>query len=296
MIALVFGVYLSQTLASSSPSVVVVNHDTLVQDNSPGPYGTDENQSEIASTVGPQIIGQSPLPAGLVGNVPQIEVSYDNMPFSGDQGSYCWAGIATTNQSNATAERTCNTVVMPTNSTGLPTIAVYPNATISFPFFGQQHPENLEASLFQSGSMTLVKSNASAIGGFALGVLPAGNYVLSINASYGLSYILEYYGIKQIESANYSEGSITISIGSPSVEMKTLSQNLPTGFESVGFPGLEEWPLTISSASVVKDVNLSSISVISGDWVKFLPSYLPEVAQWNGGQYAPRWCGKALRQ
>ena len=92
VIALVFGVYLSLTLASSSSSVVVVNHDTLVQGNSPGPYGTDENQSEIASTVGPQIIGQSPLPAGLVGNVPQIEVSYDNMPFSGEQGSYCWAG------------------------------------------------------------------------------------------------------------------------------------------------------------------------------------------------------------
>ena len=127
--------------------------------------------------------------------------------------------------------------------------------------------------------------------------LPAGDYVLSVNASYGLSYTLDYYGIKQIESANYSEGSIKISIGSPSVQMKTLSQNLPTGSESVGFPGLEAWPLTISSASVVKDVNLSSISVISGDWVKFLPSYLPEVGP-NGTEVNMLLAGavKPLRQ
>ena len=86
-ISLIFGVYLSLTLASTSSSVVVVNHNTLVQGNSPGSYGTYGNQSEIISTSGPQMFGLSPLPAGLVGNVPQIEVSYDNMPFSGEQGS-----------------------------------------------------------------------------------------------------------------------------------------------------------------------------------------------------------------
>ena len=109
--------------------------------------------------------------------------------------------------------------------------------------------------------MKLIDTNASTLGGFALGSLPAGDYILSLNASYGRSFVLDYCGIKQIESANYSEGSISIAIGSPSVQMKTLSMDFSSGSESVGFPGLEVWPLALSSASVVKDVNLRLRSV-----------------------------------
>jgi hypothetical protein len=195
------------------------------------------------------------------------------MPFFGEQGSYCWAGIATTNQSTTTASRTCHAAALPKETTGLPTIAVYPQANLSFWLPNQGRPTSLQATLFESGSMKLVSANASAVGGFALGSLPVGDYILRVNASFDRSFTSAYYGIKQIGSVNYGEGNIKISIGSPSVQ----TAGLTTAGASLTFPGLEVWPLTFSSAQLVSHVNLTSISVISGDWVRFLPSYLPEV-------------------
>jgi hypothetical protein len=255
---------------------------TSVQSNLPGPYGIEGSPNGVASAAGPQIPGLPPLPAGLVGNVPRIGVSYENMPFSGEQGSYCWAGIATTNQSTATTGRTCHIAAPPTNSISLPTIAVYPNATLYFGLRDQQNPSNVEATLFESGSMRLVETSASAfLSGFALGPLQAGDYILKVNESFGGSHTSAYFGIKQIESVDYREGSIAISIGSPSVHMVTLTQPAgnpgSVGSKTEGFVGLETWPLTLSSPTLMRDVNLTSISVISGDWVRFLPSYLPEV-------------------
>jgi hypothetical protein len=261
--------------------LLLSGHTNPVQTTVPGPYGAEGNQTETASGPGPQVAGLSPLPAGLVGNVPAIKASYDNMPFSGEQGSYCWAGIATTNQSTTAAARACHTAAPPTETTGIPTITVYPNATIYLGSPDQPSPTSLQATLFESGSMKLVKTNTSAMGGFALGLLPVGDYILMANASFGHSYTSDYYGIKQIGSVNYSEGSIKISIGSPSVEMATLTEpagNKGSAGEMTGSSvGLETWPLTLSSATVVSGVNLTSISVIDGDWVRFLPSYLPEV-------------------
>ena len=196
------------------------------------------------------------------------------------RGRYCWAGNAATNQETTAAGGRCVSSAPPTNSTGLPIIAVYPNARFSFGFT-YQHPESVEASIFQSGSMAVVMTNSSAINGFSLGSLPAGNYIMGLNASFGRSYTSEYYGIKPIESANYSEGSIAIVNRGESAEMQSITQPAgnagSVGGMTVSFPGLSVYHLTLSSAATVEDVNLSAISVISGDWVKFIPSYLPEV-------------------
>jgi hypothetical protein len=250
------------------------SHTNPTQTAVPGPYSAQGNETETAAP--PGALTPAPLPAALVGSVPGIGVLYDNMPFWGELGSYCWAGIATTNQTTTASARTCVSNPMPADSSGLPTIAVYPNASISFEFSDQQYPNDLQASLFQSGSMKLVSANASAIGGLALGSLPTGDYVLSLNASFDRSFTSAYYGIKQIDSVNFSEGSIKISIGSPMVDHEGLSDSA-SGGPSETFVGLESWPLTISSPTVVRDVNLTAISVISGDWVRFFPSYLPEV-------------------
>jgi hypothetical protein len=247
---------------------------------SPGPYGTDVNATGVAGTgqTGePQLPGLPPLPATLVGTIPAVDVVYQQMPFTGMQGSYCWAGIATTNQSTTTSERTCHAAALPANSPGIPTVAVYPNATLSFQFADQQYPKSLSASLLQSGSMKLVSTNTSAIGGFALGSLRVGNYLLVINASYPRSYTVDYYDVMQIESPTYASGNISISIGSPVVHMGSLSIAEGTGTMTTSFPTLELWPLTLTSPSVINGVNLTSMSVINGDWVQFLPSYLPEV-------------------
>jgi len=236
--------------------------------SSPGPYGTGGYP------------GVSPLPAGVVGTVPEIRVNYANGVFSGEQGPYCWAGNAATNQVTTGAGGKCVSSVPPTNSTGLPTIAVYPNTHFSFGFT-YQHPESVEASIFQSGSMEVVMINSSTINGFSLGSLPAGNYIMDVNASFGRSYTSEYFGIKPLESANYSEGSIAIVNRGESSEMESITQ--PAGNAgsvssmTVSFPSLSVYHLTLSSATMVEDVNLSSISVISGDWVRFVPSHLPEV-------------------
>jgi hypothetical protein len=140
---------------------------------------------------------------------------------------------------------------------------------------------NIAAALFDSGSMNLVESNSSANSGFALGVLPVGDYILMVNATWARSYTIDYFGIQQIASVNFTEGSISISVGSPSVRIVSMSG--PAGnpsspsTETVSGPDLETWPLTLSSPAMIKGVNLTASSVISGNWVRFLPSYLPEV-------------------
>ena len=126
----------------------------------------------------------------------RIEVSWDNEPFSGFQGSYCWRGIATTVQTASTSALTCYAAALPDTSAGLPTIAVYPNATLSFQFPDQQYPQSLTASLYRSGSMQPVQSNVSAASELALGLLPAGGYILSVHAKYGQSFTFEYFGIQ----------------------------------------------------------------------------------------------------
>ena len=63
--------------------------------------------------------------------------------------------------------------------------------------------------------------------------------------------------------------------------MKSITQPAgnagSVGGMTVSFPGLIIYHLTLSSANMVEGVNLSAISVITGDWVRFIPSYLPEV-------------------
>ncbi len=274
----------------------VTNHPSPAQTTAPGPYSTETNQTGTQTgTAPPSERGVPPLPPSLLGNAPEIVAEYDNMPFAGEQGPYCWAGNATTVQAGTTAALGCHSAASPTEMSGLPTIAVYPNATLGFQFpediyvgfggasFVSMTGLTLAASLFQSGSMSLVASNPSSISGFALGILPAGDYILKVNATWGHSYTVDYFGIQQIESVNFTEGSISISIGSPSVRMTSLTQpaggSAPSsqGQTTVSGPDLETWPLTLTSPTVVRSVNLSSISVIRGDWVRFLPSFLPEV-------------------
>jgi hypothetical protein len=272
----------------------VTNHPAPAQTTAPGPYAADEDQTTQNSTQAAVPIaaaGVPPLPSSLLGVAPEIDVYYDNMPFTGEQGSYCWAGNADTVQNDTSAPRTCQTVPSPAQMSGLPTIAVYPNATVSFTLPKDSYPGfgggsfvdlngmTLGAQLFDSGSMTLVKSTSSAVSGFPLGTLPVGDYILRVNATWGASYTVDYYGIQQIQSVDFSEGGITISIGSPAVQMNTISG----GGQTDSGPDLETWPLTLTSPTVVRDVNLSATSVISGDWIQFLPSYLPEVGP-NGTQ------------
>ncbi len=153
-------------------------------------------------------------------------------------------------------------------------MVVYPNATLNFGVSDWQNTQNITASLFQSGSMKLVATSSSVENGFGLGSLTTGDYILVANATFGLSFTSDYFGIKQIESANYAEGDITISVGSPS-QPNPSPGSTPSSI--TGFPSLQEYPLTISSPTVIEDVNLSSIGLVSGYWIKFLPSFLPEV-------------------
>ena len=212
------------------------------------------------------------------------------MPFSGEQGSYCWTGNADAVQNDTGAPRTCQSFRPPTQMSAIPTIAVYPNATIGFQFPKDSYPGfgggsfvdmngmNIAATLFDSGSMKVVRSNSTANSGFALGVLPVGGYILAVNATWARSYTLDYFGVQQIASVNFTEGPISIAVGSPSTQ--SVSMSGPAGgssLETVIGPDLETWPLTLSSPTIVKGVNLTASSVISGNWVKFLPSYLPEV-------------------
>lgn len=246
----------------------------------PGSYAPEQNQTTISPPVfTPQMAGLPQLPAEVEGSTPVMQLGYDNEGFSGEQVAYCWAGDATTNQTATMAPRTCHSSAPPTNSTGLPTVAVYPNATVSFSVSDDQSPLSGIVSLYGPGSIGLIATNSSAMYGFSLGSLPTGNYLISVNASFsGGSFLLDYFGIKQLESVNYSEGSIKISIGSPDVQSESFSLDVPgQGTKIVGFVGYETWPLTLSSATIVTGVNLTASSVILGDWVKFLPSYLPQV-------------------
>ncbi len=275
---------------------LVTSRPSPAQTTVPGTYGVEANQTGTRTQAAPTPgNGVPPLPPSLLGTAPVIDAEYENMPFAGEQGSYCWAGNATTVQLGTTAAPTCYSAPSPTEMSGLPTIAVYPNATVGFQFpedlysgfsgasFVNMTGLALAAYLYQSGSMDLVTSNASAISGFALGALPAGDYVLKVNATWGRSFTVDYFGVQQIRSVDFAEGGITISVGSPSVQMASMSQ--PAGGSAPGSqgdmtvsgPDLETWPLTLTSPTLVRDVNLSSISVIKGDWVRFLPSFLPEV-------------------
>jgi len=274
---------------------VATSHPSLpspAQTSAPGPYAAALNQTSTESEATPPAGAATnvpPLPAALVGAVPEVDVEYDNMPFTGEQGSYCWAGGATTVQSDTPVAPTCRAVTPPIQMSGLPTIAVYPNASVGFQFpedvymgLGGGSAVNMsglaiDATLLQSGSMTPIKSSTSAISGFTLGHLPTGDYVLMTNATWGRSYTVDYFGIQQIDSVRFSEGSIAISVGEPQVERQSISGGASGSEMTESGPVLETWPLTLTSSSVVTNVNLASISVIKGDWIRFLPSVLPEV-------------------
>jgi len=256
------------------------NANTSVSTSIAVPSPIEANQTAAGAPISaPQAPGLPQLPAEVLGGTPVMQMGYDQWGFQGEQVAYCWAGIAATNQTTTAAPRTCHSSAPPTDSTGLPTVAVYPNATVSFSLSDNQSPQSGNVSLYESGSMNLISNNASAMYGFSLRQLPAGSYVISVNASFsGGSYLLDYFGIKQLASVNYSEGSIKISIGSPAVQMESFTLSAPNqGTKTVGFVGYETWPLTLSSATVINGVNLTAFSVIEGDWVRFLPSYLPQV-------------------
>jgi hypothetical protein len=125
--------------------------------------------------------------------------------------------------------------------------------------------------------MRLVKSNGTVRAGFPFGQLLPGDYILSVNASYGRSYTSNYYGIKQIASANYSTGSIKIALGSPSVQTESFGRTTSSGYAGATLARLETLSLNLSSSNAVRNVNLSSISVIDGTWVRFIPSYFSTI-------------------
>jgi hypothetical protein len=76
------------------------------------------------------------------------------------------------------------------------------------------------------------------------------------------------------DSAAYNTG-ITIKLGVPQVQDVTVSENRSNGGGSEGL-GWEEIPITVYAPATTA-VNLTSLSLFKGGWLKIVPSYLPDV-------------------
>ncbi len=76
------------------------------------------------------------------------------------------------------------------------------------------------------------------------------------------------------DSAAYSTG-ITIKLGVAQIHDATISENQSNGGGSQGL-GWEEIPITVYAPATTA-VNLTSLTLFQGGWLKIVPSYLPDV-------------------
>jgi len=77
-----------------------------------------------------------------------------------------------------------------------------------------------------------------------------------------------------MDSAAYSTG-ITIKVGAPEFQQVTIDQSFSSGSGEEGF-GWDILPITVYAPTTTA-VNLTSLTLNEGGWLKIIPSYLPQV-------------------
>lgn len=213
-------------------------------------------------------------PEYFPGNPPQIILYYDNNPFTGAQGSYCWP------PSDWGVGSKCVDII-PSNSSMVPVVAVYPSPTVGFDSTFQKGLQGFVIRLFGgsqlievfSGEVSENESNFPLSNNLPLN-FTSGNYILGVYASYSGGEVSSYYNLTTVSSpAAYVDRGVRIQIDEPSLHYINLTTPSGGYGRDVGW---EDWPLTITS-NTITSVNLAANSVVFGTWVQFVPSHLTNV-------------------
>ena len=198
---------------------------------------------------------------------PQIVLGYDNMPFTGAQGSYCWPPAVWGPTKCVNAD--------PLASGSIPLVAVYPRPNVTLTSTLASGLQGFMIKLYSEHPLSQVFSGA-VTGyhpyGFPLN-FTSGDYLLGVYASYGSAEVSSYYNLTTVATPNSRvDSGLRVQIGSPAVHYVsfTAPQSTSSG------PSWEDWPLTVYS-NTTTDVDLSAGSVIDGVWVQFVPSHLANV-------------------
>ncbi len=78
-----------------------------------------------------------------------------------------------------------------------------------------------------------------------------------------------------MDSAAYNTG-ITVKLGTPDVQQVTITDILPSGNGGAEGFGWDEIPITVYAPTTTA-VNLTSLTLNEGGWLRIVPSYLPDV-------------------
>ena len=237
-----------------------------------GPFITDTGTSSFTSTASASTGttgGRAPYPLYLPASPPLGLLYYDNMPFTGLQGSYCWP------PSGSGAEVRCADIAG-IKPSAVPVVAVYPRPNVTFSSTFWRGIQGVSIELYKGASTDPVFSGR-VTGyhpyGFPLN-FTSGSYLLSVIDYYGGGAdVSSYYNLTAVASPSASVvGGLKIQVGSPEVHYFTMT----TPNYTVSGPSWEDWPITVTS-NATTDVDLSAASVIYGDWVEFVPSHLTNV-------------------
>ena len=211
----------------------------------------------------------SPYPVYLPSTPPTGLLSYDNMPFEGLRGSYCWP------PSGAGARVQC--VYAPTlDSASFPVVAVYPRPNVTFTSDFWRGIEGVFIRLY-SGSSSVPLFSGEVTGyhpyGFPLN-FTSGSYLLSVFDFYGGgAEVSSYYNLTTVAGPSVTiVDGLKVQVGDPAVHYFSLSNPNYT----VSGPSWEDWPVTVYS-NTTTGVDLSAASVIYGNRVEFVPSHLADV-------------------
>ena len=231
-----------------------------------GPFLNETGLPAFTSTTASQPPGreiQSPL--YLPGTPPPGLLSYDNMPFEGLQGSYCWP-----------PSRAQCVDVTSLDPAGFPVVAVYPRPNVTFSSTFWRGIQGVFIRLYDGSSPTPVFSG-EVTGyhpfGFPLN-FTSGSHLLSVFDYYGGgAEVSSYYNLTTVRSPSATiDHGLKVQVGSPGVHYFSVS----TPNYTVTGPMWEDWPVTVYS-NATTSVDLSAASVIYGNWVEFVPSHLTDV-------------------
>ena len=196
---------------------------------------------------------------------PRILLYYDNEPFTGLAGSYCWPPPAWG------APTSCVDRASPAVGS-IPTIAVYPSPTVSFYSTFVGGLEGFTVMVYRENPLSRVFSG-QVTGDLPLNVT-SGNYLIGAYGSFGGADVSAYYNLTVVfgPSVRVDQG-ISIQLGSPAVHTGSLPVG---GGGTMSGVFWEDWPVTVRS-NLTTDVYLNATSVTSGTWVEFVPSHLTDV-------------------
>ena len=258
-------------------SVVAILHPST-QDNTStsttsqgfAPIAKTSNTQNTATTTSTQRTANSTFsPPG----VPSIWLNYEQMVFSGRQGSYCW--------SFSSPSSPCVTESVPLNTSAVPTVAVYPQPSIAFeigpPAMRQSPNGAMSYTLYTLNPLHTVLSESGYQVQFNF---TSGDYLLAVNFTASSESSSDYFLLSTVahEDSAVNHG-LRVEIGGLNYDPH---DSLSMGSGEITFVGVESWSVTVYS-NVTTNIELSSLSVMLGTWAEFVPSHLANVGP-NGTQ------------